>query len=371
MNSDFSNIEILIYSLLFLFSCSLTTLLVPFVSKFGSRYSLFDKPDERKQHIYSVVRIGGFAIIFAVLLVIISSTFFINKENLLNLEDLNNHFLIVTIFGGVLFYLIGLLDDIYNISPFYRLLFQFTVSTFIWSQGIVIDSLYIPGFNQGYYLILIPKILSLIFTSIWIIGVTNAINWMDGLDGLASGITSITCIAIFGISISSGDFATAIISASLSGACLGFIFYNRNPSFILMGDGGSNFIGFMLSILTLSVSYTGLSSDQIFKSSNIFLLVGILLMPIIDMISVILKRMSLGKSPFYPDRNHFHHTLLNAGNSHKHVVHIMHLITTIILVIIMIFLKLDKVFVLLTLSIFTSILFFIEIFYKLKIAEKG
>lgn len=355
----------------YLLALSAVTIAIPFVSKIGTKFNFVDKPNLRKQHNTEIVRIGGLAIIFAVILVLIYSFIFINKDNILIWKDLNNNFLLVTIFGGFLFYLIGLIDDIFNISPFYRLLYQFTVSIFIWSQGLLIEGLYFPGFNDNYELIFIPKILSLIFTSIWIIGVTNAINWMDGLDGLASGICSITCIAIFGISISSGDFATAILSASLSGACLGFIFYNRHPSFILMGDGGSNFIGFMLAILTLSVSYTELSSGQIFKASNIFLLLGILLMPIIDMSIVIFKRICLGKSPFYPDRNHMHHKLLKAGKSHKQTVHIMHLITTIILVVIMIFLKLEIFFVFLPLLTFSFILLFIELFYKFKTTEKG
>lgn len=346
------------------------SLIIPKVNKIGIKFNLIDKPNIRKQHDTEIVRVGGLAIIFAFLIAILLCAFFINTNDFLRLENFNNNLLILIISGGIFFNFIGLLDDIFNISPFLRLFFQFIVATFIWNQGISINSIYIPGMPDAFNLILYPKIISLLFTCIWIVGVTNALNWMDGLDGLASGITSITSIAIYGISIASGDLTISLISCTLAGVCFGFIFYNRHPSYILMGDCGSNFIGFMLAILTLGVSSFESNSILTANSINILLCLAILLMPLLDMSFVISKRLYLAKSPFYPDRSHLHHQILNTGISHKKTVQIMHSITTIILVFTMFYLELNLLVILLPIITFAFIYLFIELFYKYKVTKK-
>ena len=203
-------------------------------------------------------------------------------------------------------------DDLIDISPFAKLVFQIIISYFIFSQGLEINFFnssiqWINNFEKFF------KFVSPIITLVWIVGVTNAINWMDGLDGLASGFVIIASFSILVISILNGQEASGIMIASLSGSTLGFLQYNYFPSKILMGDSGSYFLGFNLACISL-ISLRGYGSnaleyDQISPSSLLISFL-ILMIPTIDMAVVILKRISNGNSPFFPDRNHLHHKIL-------------------------------------------------------------
>ena len=164
----------------------------------------------------------------------------------------------------------------------------------------------------------LPIVLSYIITILWIVGITNAINWLDGLDGLISGIIF---IYFFGLVISSTiiqESNLAITSAIISGSCLGFLKYNKYPASIIMGDSGSNFLGFILSIFSI-YAFKTINSEINFHYSLIFLC-----LPILDMIFVIIKRILNKKSPFYPDRNHIHHRLLRNGFNETNTVLIIY-----------------------------------------------
>ena len=153
--------------------------------------------------------------------------------------------------------------------------------------------------------------MSYLFTVFWIVGITNAINWLDGLDGLTSGIILIYSSFLTGYSFLSQDFNLAITSAIISGSCLGFLNHNKFPASIIMGDSGSNFLGFIISVLSI-FSFKTIDSGINFYYAFIFMSI-----PLLDMLFVISKRILNKKSPFYPDRNHLHHRLLRNGFNEK------------------------------------------------------
>ena len=164
---------------------------------------------------------------------------------------------------------------------------------------------------------------SLIINILWFCGVINSINWIDGLDGLAAGISLIICFGLAFISIANGNLSIALLSIILAGSCLGFLKNNFYPAKIMMGDGGSYFLG--TNIALLSFLAVAKSDGQI----NLFIPFTLLIVPILDMTYVIISRIQNKLSPFYPDRRHLHHRLINYGFSYKKTVCIIYLLNFI------------------------------------------
>ena len=311
-------------------AASITAKTVPYVIRFGQKFNLIDAPDQRKYHKENVVRIGGIAILLGLIIAFLFISFIHNFLPDLDLS-LNSPFLaaLITCF---IFFLIGLLDDLFSLSPFLRLGIQFIVTLFAWSQGLGIQLLDISPLNLNISEIFLPDILSIVLTSIWLVGVTNSINWIDGMDGLAGGVFFIKIIGIALISYSFANSVIFFVAFSLAGSSLGFLIHNLNPSKIYMGDSGSYLYGSCiatLSILTFT-KYIGESSHGIISIERSFLFV---LIPIADMTFVIIKRLWQRKSPFFPDRSHLHHRILNAGKNVPETLIIIYslvLITTLL-----------------------------------------
>ena len=302
---------------------------IPKLEKFGKYYGLLDKPDTRKIHSKPIVRIGGVAIFigfnFSFFLILILSRLFLPlfDEFYFQIDEITISIMICS----AVFFMIGLIDDIYSISPYSRLFFQFLVSVILWKFGLRIDNLL---FINTYILkdyVFLTELFSLFASLIWIVGVTNAINWIDGLDGLAGGFTLITSIGLGYACFLNNNYTYAYLNLCLAGGCLGFLLKNFYPASILMGDSGSYFLGMQLS--TLSVLSTNsnfnLLKDQLNGniSYNTNFAIIFLMLPILDMVLVIFNRLRKGKSPLYGDKSHFHHRLLSAGYSHKNVVFIL------------------------------------------------
>ena len=295
-----------------------TLITVPYIKKLAFKFDILDIPNYRKQHSSPIPRIGGIAFF---------TPFGINC--LINLIFFGNYFdkniLLTGLIIGFCFFLIGLYDDFYEFSPFLRLIFQACLAFIITSLGFRIDSINLIWLGLNNVLTL-NIFLSFLFTLIWFVGITNAINWIDGLDGLATRIILIAAIGFFTIALSSNNYDALILSISLIGSAIGFLKYNKFPAKIMMGDCGSNFYGFQIAFIGLLISkasYLENFSSQTnikFQYPNIYLALFILLYPCLDMFAVIIKRLARGKSPFYPDRNHFHHVLLNKGFSQKNAV---------------------------------------------------
>ncbi|MES1022575.1 MraY family glycosyltransferase [Gloeocapsa sp. BRSZ] len=296
-----------LYHLIAFFVSALVVLwTTPVVKTIGIKSGRVDQPNERKVHQRPMVRLGGVAIftgtIVALLLVWSLGGFGI-------LPPTKEWEVWGVTLGGIAFFLIGLADDLLSLSPFLRLLIQVIVAGIVWQMGVHIDFLSIPfvGLIQLGWL-------SLPFTVIWLVGMANAINWIDGLDGLAAGVSGIAATVMLFVALSMQQPAAALIAAALAGGTLGFLRYNFNPAQIFMGDGGAYFIGFTLA----GVGIIGLVKTA--AVTAVLLPYLILAVPIVDMSAVILARLRQGKSPFSADKRHLHHRLLRAGLSHRFAV---------------------------------------------------
>lgn len=301
-----------------LLASGITMGLVPLVRRFGLRVGLFDQPDGRKQHSTPMVRLGGIAMVvgFAAAL---STVWAMGGFGVLAPE--RDQLIWSTLAGSLCFFLIGLADDLFALSPWPRLAGQVAVSSVIWTQGVRIGAIDLPWLTSSAGAISLPDSLSLLATVIWLVGITNAINWLDGLDGLAAGVAGIAAIGLVSVSFSLHQVAAGFLAAALAGCCLGFLRHNFNPARIFMGDGGSYFLGFTLAAISIVGPAKGLTTV------SLLLPLLILSLPVADMSAVIMGRLRAGRSPFYPDRRHLHHRLLRAGFSHRRTVLLIYVFT--------------------------------------------
>lgn len=294
----------------------ITYKLTPIIINYANRKKIFDEPDYRKKHNYPTPRIGGISIFLSFLISLIS--IYLYKGNQLFVDnELNFIFLFICFLS---FFLLGFIDDLKSFSPFIRLFFQFIISTISWFGVIKINGLYFSFNYINEYLNLNSNFISYFFTVFWTVGVINAINWIDGMDSLLIGLTCIYSFTFAIIYFFNNSYLDFLLSIGMFFACLGFLKYNKNPSLIMAGDGGSYLIGYYLSISTLSYSQNP-------GIVNPFLLVSLLFIPLIDMVRVIILRLFHLQTPFLPDRKHFHYLLLDNGISQKNCLLIIFFIS--------------------------------------------
>ena len=280
----------------------------PIVRVLAFKVGAIDVPkDNRRMHKKPIPRIGGLAIFLS----FITTCLFFCKYD----TDL---FLIL---GGAFFIVIlGIIDDIHSINPFVKLIFQLLIAAIPVIGGIRIDYFHYAGDNYiflGFWAIPV--------TIIWIAALMNAINLIDGLDGLSCGVSTISSISILAvIIIQGGEFSSALITLILIGACLGYLPFNRNPARIFMGDTGSLFLGYILSIISVK---------GMFKMHTVIsMLVPLIIfaLPLADTIFAIVRRVLAGKSPFSADRGHLHHRFIDMGFNQKETVGILYAICGIL-----------------------------------------
>ncbi len=290
----------------FLISALVVLWSTPIVKKIGLKSGYVDLPDPRKVHKKPMVRLGGVSIfignVCAWLIIWISGGFS-------ELPSTSGYELLGVTGGGLCFFAIGLLDDLFTLSPLLRLVMQIGVAITAWYLGVSIDFFTIP-----FYGLVQLGWLSLPFTVIWLVGVANAMNFMDGLDGLAAGISGIAAVIMLVVSLYMNQPVAALLAAALAGGALGFLRYNFNPAQIFMGDGGAYFMGFTLAALGI----IGLVKSV--TTVAVVLPFIILAVPIVDTSTVVIDRLSRGKSPFTADKRHLHHRLLQAGLSQRSIV---------------------------------------------------
>lgn len=274
-------------------------LITPFVQQIGLTFGYVDQPDTRKIHKQAIVRVGGIAIFIGTLLSWLLVAGMLEANGVRSL-------LLPLLLGSTGFFLTGLLDDLFTLSPFMRLGIQGVLAVGVWSMGIRLDALPLPALAEH-----LPVWLSLPLTFLWLAGIANAINWLDGMDGLASGTSALIALALARASTTPLAILAAI---GLVGGLLGFLRYNMSPARIFMGDGGSYFIGFTLGAIALvGLPHSGTVTAALMP----FLILAI---PILDMTLVILSRLSDRKSPFFPDQRHLHHRLLHSGIAKPYVI---------------------------------------------------
>ncbi|WOD41515.1 MraY family glycosyltransferase [Nodosilinea sp. E11] len=268
--------------------------LTPLVQKIGFKFGYIDQPNARKIHRQPIVRIGGVGIFIG------TFTSWILTDQLMATAAESSIFLALLL-GGIGFFATGLMDDLFDLSPFARLGIQALLSAGVWHLGIRLDALPLPGLTAA-----LPAWLSLLVTFLWLAGMANAINWLDGMDGLAAGTATVAAVVLAALAWPTQP-AIAGMALGLAGATLGFLRYNAAPARIFMGDGGSYFLGFALAAIAL----VGLPHDGSITTALLPFLV--LLIPVLDMTLVIGARLSDRKSPFFPDQRHIHHRLMHAN----------------------------------------------------------
>ena len=283
------------------FIALITTFFITFpIKKLAWKWHVLDHPEQRKLHEIVTPRMGGLAIFIGAAL----GAAYLRPDHI--------HFPAIAI-GAFLIVLTGLLDDRYNIRPVIKLSGQLSAAIVLVISGLVIDKITLPFFG-----LIDLGFLAIPITIIWIVGITNAINLIDGLDGLATGVSTIALTVFFIMSLVDLRIVAAYLSIILIGANLGFLYHNFYPAKIYMGDSGSNFLGYMIAV----ISILGL-----FK--NIALLgfvipVIILAVPIMDTLFAIIRRLVHKQHIMQPDNKHIHYQLVRAGLTHKQSVLVMY-----------------------------------------------
>lgn len=283
----------------------------PVVKNLAFKVGAMDVPkDNRRMHDHPIARMGGLAIFLGFLL---STLLFVPLTTPVK----------GMIFGAVIIVVLGILDDIYALPAMPKFIVQIIAALVAVLSGNAIQALSNPNvFSDNPYWVLGP--LSIPVSVIWIVAITNAVNLIDGLDGLAVGVATISSMTMLVIALLVSESGVALLMAALAGACIGFMPYNLNPAKIFMGDTGSTFLGFILA----TVSIQGLFKFYTIISFAVpFLLLGL---PLFDTCFAILRRVSKGQNPMSPDRSHVHHRLIDMGCNQKQAVAILYIISAIL-----------------------------------------
>ncbi len=293
----------------------LAVFLTPRVAAVAERFDLLDKPSARKVHSLAIPRIGGVAIFLSFNLALLGGLLVGPVR-----EQIAGDGSLLFIFaGGAIAFALGFYDDVRRLGPKVKFAVQIVAACFAYFGGIGIHHLGLPGLGLvqlGW--------LSLPVTVFWVLLVINAINLIDGLDGLAAGVSFFVYSALLALNILQGNTPLAIVLATMVGALLGFLVFNFNPASIFMGDSGSYFLGYMLATLSIFGS---------FKSHTAFTFlvpVVALGLPLLDTVWATCRRFLVGRKLFYPDSDHFHHRLLKLGYSHRRAVLVLYAITILL-----------------------------------------
>lgn len=278
----------MIILLIFITSLIISIILTPWVRKIALQVGAVDMPKERKMHTIPVPRIGGVSFFLSVLIVNIIFNRSLIVERIL--------------LGGSLVFLVGLLDDFVELKPKPKFWLTFLAVLISVIVGVRVDIWRIP-----YTKIIIKDFWAHIISFIWLLGITNAMNFIDGLDGLAGGIAVISSFSLLIISLILNRFEMAIFLASILGGVLGFLFFNFPPASIFMGDSGAMFLGFILG----SISIVGVL--KISTVINLFFPVIILGFPVLDTAFSIVRRLLEGRAPWKFDKDHIHHRFIKIG----------------------------------------------------------
>ncbi|OEH86714.1 undecaprenyl-phosphate alpha-N-acetylglucosaminyl 1-phosphate transferase [Desulfuribacillus stibiiarsenatis] len=298
------------YAGLFLMAISIALIATPLVKKLAILVGAVDQPDPRKVHTKIMPRMGGLAVYIAFMVTLA----FELKFNIININSvlLNTTQFYGFLLGGTIIIIIGLIDDRYQISAKYKFLGQIIAAGVVMYAGIKVQFITLPfegTFEFGWF--------SIPFTLLWIIGVTNALNLIDGLDGLAAGVASIALATVTIIGFAMGNTVVAFMALLLLGSTLGFLRYNFFPAKIFMGDTGALFLGYNLAIFSI----LGFKHVTLVSFIIPILILGV---PIADTLFAILRRY-LSKQPIsIADKNHLHHCLLKKGWSHRTTVLIIY-----------------------------------------------
>ena len=296
----------------FFLSGIISFLLTPPVKKLAYRIGAIDVPkDGRRMHKRPTPRLGGLAI-FGGFLIAAVLTGQLTPQRLWILA------------GAAVIVVLGIFDDRNALSAKFKFVIQILAAAIPVIFGDLRIAMFTNPFLFSDSLYWNLGALSIPITILWIVAITNAVNLIDGLDGLAVGVSSIASMTMLAVALFIGETEIAVILAALAGACVGFMPYNLNPASIFMGDTGSTFLGYMLATLSIQ----GLFKVYALISFAVpFLILGL---PIFDTAFAIVRRVLSGRSPLAPDRGHVHHRLIDMGFNQKQAVAILYVISVVL-----------------------------------------
>lgn len=292
-------------------SIVISAVLTPLVKKFAVKIKVIDIPkDNRRIHKKPIPLLGGLAIYFSFILTLILKAGSVSRSE------------IGIIIGATIIVIGGFLDDKFDIRPWQKLLIQIASALSLIVYGIRIQLITNPISSSELYISI--GILSIPLTIIWVVGITNALNLIDGLDGLAAGVAFISAITIFIIAVLNNRAEAAVLTIILSGAILGFLPYNFNPATIFMGDTGAQLLGFLLAAISIEGA---IKSAAAFAIAVPILALGI---PIYDVLFAMIRRKLNGRPIMQADKGHLHHRLLDMGLTQRQAVVIMYLVSAVL-----------------------------------------
>ena len=292
----------------FIVALAVTMALIPALARRASSLRLMDLPNERKVHVRTIPRVGGIAMIIGAMLPVFLWVPF-NKE-------------VAAVLGGIgILCVFGVWDDRGDLDYRLKFLGQFlAAAVVVLYGGIAVEVLPFFGLNP------IAPVVSIPLTLFVLVGVTNAINLADGLDGLAGGMVLLSLCGIALLAYLASGAEVLIIAVAVLGAVLGFLRYNAYPARIFMGDAGSQFLGFTVAVLAIILTQ---QTNRALNPALPLLLLGV---PIFDTLFVMSKRLYYGQPPFSADNNHIHHQLLGLGLDHYEAVAVIYIIQTLFVV---------------------------------------
>ena len=281
----------------------------PAVKMLAIRIKAVDVPrDSRRMHKTPIPRLGGLAIFLGFLVSIL-------------IFGRTGPQMAAILVGAILLVALGMVDDVVALKPGIKFLGQIVAALIPTLAGVVITRFTNPFSAGGYFNL---GVFSIPVTILWIVGITNAVNFIDGLDGLACGVSAIATVTMFVIAVLYSEYQIALMMAALAGACLGFLPYNMNPAKIFMGDTGSMFLGYILAVTSIQ----GLFKFYAVISFAVpFILLGL---PIFDTAFAIIRRLAHGQSPLQADRGHVHHRLIDLGFDQKQSVAILYAFSAVL-----------------------------------------
>jgi UDP-GlcNAc:undecaprenyl-phosphate GlcNAc-1-phosphate transferase len=288
------------YSTLIIVVSITAFVITPFFRNIARRFKIMDYPGGRKLQANPVAYLGGLAVAAPItlgsLLVVFTSISI----------DIKNQFFLGLILPSLAIAFIGLLDDLYQLPPWPRFIAQSGVG--------VITSLMLYLSDGGVQLFDNPWINGFL-TSLWVVTIINALNFMDNMDGLATSLSIVVSLSLFILSYLNGQYLVAALCMAVVAACIGFLFWNRRPASIYLGDAGALYLGFLLAAISIRVDVN--SDIEIIRVLVPLLIFAI---PVIDITQVVISRVVKGKSPFEGGRDHLSHLLLNKGLSESKVL---------------------------------------------------
>ncbi len=292
-------------------SFAISLAMTPQVKRFAEAIGAMDVPkDERRVHNHPIPRMGGLAIFMGFL------------ASILIFSEMDTKIMGMLI-GATIIVGMGAVDDIVSLNAWVKLGVQVVAALVVIRCGVVFDAISNPNVLSDTMTISVGW-LAIPLTLLWIVGCTNAVNLIDGLDGLAVGVSAISSLTMLVVSLFVSEPTVAVVLGALTGACLGFIPYNLNPAKIFMGDVGSQFLGFVLAVMSM----IGLFKLHTLITFLVPLMA--LAIPLADTTFAFCRRILHGQSPFHADKGHFHHRLLAMGLNQKQAVAVLYGISAVL-----------------------------------------